>query len=343
MFTTGQVSCSKQYIYDRVQEEVLLFYYTGISDVPCKINSPLRGDDKNPSFGLRYYNDKIFWMDFATHEHGDVIDLLSRIWNVPLGDALARIKKDLPNISAQYSGPKIKASFQKNRKQSEVVLRCKTRKWQQYDLDYWKQFGISLPWLKFADVYPISHIIFQKGPDDTCAVPADKLAYAYAEFKENQTTIKIYQPQREAAYKWKSGHDKSVISLWTKLPETGKVVCICSSLKDALCLWENTNIPAIALQGEGYPISKTAADQLRKRFKFIYVLFDNDPPGIADAEKLAQDTGFINITLPYFDNGKDISDLYKVVSDKQKFTNIIYNLFKCTTENYLKHTGQNMG
>ena len=33
-------------------------------------------------------------------------------------------------------------------------------------------------------------------------------------------------------------------------------------MKDALCLWANTGIPAIAIQGEGYGISDTAVNEL---------------------------------------------------------------------------------
>ena len=125
------------------------------------------------------------------------------------------------------------------------------------------------------------------------------------EFKEGRTTLKIYQPFNKNGYKWSNRHDKSVISLWTKVPKEGKKICICSSLKDALCLWANTGIPALATQGEGYGISNTAINELRRRFT----------------------TGFINIILPKFKGGKDISDLYKVLNNKEQFKQMILKLF----------------
>ena len=39
-----------------------------------------------------------------------------------------------------------------------------------------------------------------------------------------------------------------------------------------------------------------------------------------------ENTGFINIVLPYFEGGKDISDLYKIKGKKQ-FVEIMKNLF----------------
>ena len=110
----------------------------------------------------------------------------------------------------------------------------------------------------------------------------------------------------------------SVISLWTKVPEYGDKICICSSLKDALCLWSNIGIPSIAVQGEGYNISDTAINNLKSRYKKIYVSFDTDTPGILNTKRLAQKTGFIPI-IPDLKDCKDYSDYYKSLLDKNKF------------------------
>jgi hypothetical protein len=205
-------------------------------------------------------------------------------------------------------------------------LECKTREWKQHDIEYWNSFGISLDWLKYADVYPISHkIIIKEGK--RMVFVADKYAYAYVEFKDGKTTLKIYQPFNTSGFKWSNNHDKSVISLWTKVPKNGDRICICSSLKDALCLWANTGIPSLAVQGEGYTMSNTAINELNKRYKKVYILFDNDEAGLYDGKKLAESTGFTNIVLPKINNAKDISDLYKTLNNTNEFKNIILKLF----------------
>jgi DNA primase len=116
--------------------------------------------------------------------------------------------------------------------------------------------------------------------------------------------------------------------LWTKVPEYGDKICICASLKDALCLWSNTGIPCIATQGEGYRISETAVKELKRRYKNIYILFDNDEAGLIDGKKLAEETGFINLVLPKINEAKDVSDLYKSLNNKKDFIDIILTLFK---------------
>ena len=310
-----------------LSEADIAAYYFNIKSIPCLISSPLR-QDKKPSFALYSPNGtEINYIDFSNKERGRIWTLLMKLWNCSYHEAHRKVFNDLGNKSlntsvgiGNYSNRKIKVN-------SYLDLQCRVREWKQHDIDYWNSYGISLKWLKYANIYPISHKIIIK-ENISYAFGADKYAYAYVEFKEGRTTLKIYQPFNKNGYKWSNRHDKSVISLWTKIPKSGDKVCICASLKDALCLWANTGIPSLAIQGEGYGISDTAANELRKRFKNIYICLDNDKAGLEDAKKLANKTGFINIVLPKFEGGKDISDYYKIVNNKEQFKLTILNLFK---------------
>lgn len=308
-----------------IREADIAAYYLGIKSIPCLINSPLR-QDRSPSFALFSNNgEEVGYLDYSTKEHGSIIELLTRMWNCSFYEAKKRIADDLGNYNIDT--PVGQSSYHATiRSKSNIDLQCKIREWKDYDLEYWGSYGITLEWLKYADVYPISHKIVVKD-DVNYVFGADKYAYAFVEFKEGRTTLKIYQPFNKNGFKWANRHDKSVISLWTKIPETGKKVCICAALKDALCLWSNTGIPSIALQGEGYNMSITAINELKRRFEKVYVCLDNDAPGIADAEQLTSKTGFINVVLPLFEEGKDISDLRKART-KEEFLSIILPLFK---------------
>lgn len=310
-----------------IKEADIAAYYLGINSIPCLINSPLRCD-KNPSFSL-FSNDgiKVGYIDFSTKEHGSIIELMSQLWNCSIIEAKYKILNELSgSITETLVTKNNKKVIIRNKKSSDFDIQCKVRNWQSYDLKYWDSYGISLDWLKYANVYPISHKIIVKN-GIKYIYKADKYAYAYVEFKEGKITLKIYQPFNTSGFKWANKHDKSVISLWTKVPQYGNKICICASLKDALCLWANTNIPAIAIQGEGYGISNTAINELKKRYKNIYICLDNDKPGKLDAESLASKTGFINIVLPEFKGGKDISD-YRKLYGKDEFIKFIIPLFK---------------
>lgn len=326
--SNGRSSVTLEDIISKVSEADILSYYLGINEVPCVINSPLR-QDKKPSFGL-YSRDgtRIFYTDLSTGEKGGLFDLLSQIWNKSYNEVLYKVYSDIPKFSLNDTiTNSINTIKTINNYNKDTDLQCKVREWRNYDIEYWESYGISLQWLKYAEVYPISHkIVIKNG--NSFIFKADKYAYAYVEHKENKVTLKIYQPFNTEGYKWSNKHDSSVISLWTKVPQSGEIICICASLKDALCLWANTGIPSIAIQGEGYSISNTAINELKRRFNKVFILLDNDEAGIINGKKLAEQTGFINIVLPKIHEEKDISDLYHYLQDREQFKNIIINLFK---------------
>lgn len=306
----------------KVSELDLLGYYVGINKVPSIINSPFR-QDKNPSIGFQYYKGRVYYKDFATKEKGSLLDFLQKLWHCSYNQCLTRIVKDLPKISPNNTLISNKKQYSKV-KVISTAIECRVREYQQYDIDYWGQFGISLDLLKEANIYPISHIIFKNSI--TTIKKADKYAYVFLEYKDNTVYKKIYQPFNTSGYKWLSKFNNSVISLWTKIPKKGKVLVICSSVKDALCLRAATNLPTIALQGEGYNIKDTPLQDLRSRFDKVLVVYDNDEAGITDSIKLSQSTGFTNIILPPFE-GKDIAELYQI-KGKKVFLEIIYSLLK---------------
>ena len=330
MFGTISSTLTKEDILKHTTEAEILQHYLGISKIPCLICSPLR-NEKKPSFGL-FTRDgfSIFYKDFSTGESGNIYTLFKNLWSCSYSEVISRLYNDLKffgkDITTYKSIKGSKIAVNKSTTDLDVIFRS----WEDYDIEYWRTFGIELQWLKYADVYPISHIFFLRDKNRTL-YKSEKYAYAFLEHKDCRTTIKVYQPF-SSRFKWTNKHDASVISLWTKIPEKGEHIIICSSLKDALCVWSNTEIPCIALQGEGYLMSRTATKNLAKRYKNIYVLFDNDTPGIKGAKNLCQAVAtnfsveFKYLELPRINNQKDASDIYKLLKDKSQFKEIILNL-----------------
>lgn len=328
-FSSGRATISLEELLTKVNEISIAAKYLNIYELPCVINSPLRRDNR-PSFGLHTSDgNKVRYTDFATGEKGGLFDLLSKLWHLPYNEVLDKVYNECVNHkSIREIKVNTDCDFSKVtvREKVKPIIEIKIRPWRKYDIEYWESYGITVDWLKFARVYPISHKIITKG-ESRYTFGADKYAYAFIETKENNTTIKIYQPFNKNGFKWCTSTDSSVISLWTQVPQEGERICICSSLKDALCLWSNTGIPSIATQGEGYTMSDTAINELKRRFKKVYILFDCDEAGLIDGEKLSKQTGFINVVLPKFEGGKDISDLYHSLQNKDRFKELILPLF----------------
>ena len=320
-------SISKTEIFEKYSEtQVLSAVFPEITEIPCRISSPFRVDN-NPSFSI-YMNDggHIYYKDFGdTSSHGSLLDLLCRHWNCSFNQVFDKIlevmlRQDSSDVTIKPKQMKVLTRRETN---ELTKIQVAVRPWRDYDIEYWKSYGVELQWLKYAEVYPISHKIITKkdketGKEQKYIFPADKLAFAFIERKEGNLQLKIYQPMNTKGFKWCSKMDSSVISLWTKVPEYGDRIVICSSLKDALVLSCQCHIPAIAPQGEGYNISETAANELKRRYKKVFICFDVDEPGIKDAKNLSKKTGFPYI-VPDLKGEKDLSDYFKSLENKEEF------------------------
>ena len=296
-------SISKSEVFSKVSEaQVANAVFPEVKAIPCVICSPLR-QDKKPSFSLYMTSGgHIAWKDFATNDRGSLMDLLCRYWNCSFSKALDKICElsIFKNIEVNIKPKQIKTLTRKE-SSSQTKIQVTVRPWRDYDYEYWASYGITKPWLKYAEIYPISHKIVTKkdgeGKTQRYIFSVPKLSYCYVERKEGKVSLKLYSPLSKT-HKWCSKMDASVISLWTKIPEYGDKVIIASSVKDALTISCNTHIPAIAPQGEGYNLSTAAISELKRRYKNVFISFDGDSTGKEDAKKLSQTTGFSIIPCP---------------------------------------------
>lgn len=318
-------SISKTEIFSRFSEtQVLCTVFPQIQEIPCKICSPLR-EDHDPSLGI-YMDDNnhIRFKDFGDSSmQGGLIDLLCAYWKCSFRQALDRICHLMVKDDAVAVKPKQIRTFTRRESNHLSQLQVAIRPWHDYDYAYWASYGISRQWLKYAEIYPISYKIITKKDADSgrtlrYTFPADRYAYVFVERKEGQLQLKIYQPYNTRGFKWCSKMDASVIGLWTKIPQQGDRVVICSSLKDALVISCQLHIPALCLQGEGYSMSDTAVSELKRRYKKVFISFDTDEAGLQDGRKLAERTGFVNV-IPDLGKEKDFSDYWKSLEDKNQF------------------------
>ena len=310
MFSNGRSTKS----YDRVSDFDILSYYLNIKKIPAKIHSPLR-DDKKPSFGLFTADgETVRYIDFATGEKGNIVKLMSLYWNISYEEALERIKSEIGTKQMPTPIMRITRLHSTESGEHNIKIGVKVRDWEQYDIDFWESYGISLPWLKFGDVYPISHVVLHH-EDGKMTFGAEKYAYAYIEHKDGIVSTKVYQPFSETR-KWINDHDSSVWDLWSKIPDNGENLIITSSRKDALCIWENSGIPSLSLQAEGYIPKRHVVEQLKQRFNNVFVLYDNDfkskeNHGLIFGKRMADEFNITMLLIPEEYQTKDPSDFCK--------------------------------
>ncbi len=318
-------SISKTEIFSKFSEaQVLSAVLPEVTAIPCVISSPLR-KDVHPSFCFYMSeHNHVRYIDYADRSvSGSLLDFLCEYWHCTFNQALDKICGLMVRTGNVTIKPKQIRTFTRRESDRLTKIEVKVRPWRDYDYEYWASYGITRPWLRYAEIYPISHKIVTKkdsstGKSSRYIFSTEKYAYAFCERKEGRLQLKIYMPFNKEGHKWCSKMDASVVGLWSKIPEYGDRVIICSSLKDALCVSCNLHIPALCLQGEGYGMSDTAINELKRRYRKVFISFDTDDAGRKDGEKLAERTGFTNI-IPDLGSEKDYSDYWKSLEDKEQF------------------------
>ena len=296
-----------------------------LGGIPMKaISSPLR-QDTSPSFNLFMSKEhgKVFFKDFATGESGDCFLFVMRLFKLTSkSETFLKIAKDFNLTDYElhpqsfYPPPKINtAKLKRNIKKiktNKLKISVTVRPWKIKDKNYWnKKYSLSKAQLEYCSVFPISHFFI-----NGFCTKAQELAYAFVEGKDNNQTFKIYQPYADVENKWFSNNDYSTWELWTQLPDKGETLIITSSRKDAMViksLFSSENITSCSLQSEGVKPKQSVVDELKSRFKKIFVLYDNDFKskkniGQIAGARVAKATGFIQIEIPDGCGVKDPSD-----------------------------------
>ena len=317
MISHGTYNNTVESVLSDVDETSLVSYYIPeLTMIPEIIRSPLRRDE-HPSFRV-YTPDgkKVRYYDFGTREKGGIVDLVMAMFHLSFAEALEKIQKDIVNCGRNIDTNTTVNKGLKVRSDSvSFQVRTQMREWEEWDFEYWDSYGIPKKWLFHADIYPISYIFIVSETGYVKTVKADKYAYTFIERKDGIISEKVYQPYNKEGFKWRSGHDSSVWDLWTRLPKKGNNVIITSSRKDALCIWAQTGIPSVSLQSEGMKIKPQVIQELKDRFRNVFVLYDNDiqstvNTGRLDGKKISDEFDVRQIEIPSIYGCKDTSDLY---------------------------------
>lgn len=319
---------SKENIFKYITSEDIFDKYLGFSQKNIMFKSPLR-NDKQPTCKLFIgRKGQLLYIDFGEpNSVCDGIGFVQKMYNLTFEEALNKIAFDM-NLPLGIKGlihtdikpinTKELNIIKKENKSSELLV--KTRRYEDYDFNYWNQFGINLETLKLFNVYPV-HVVY-KNNKTVWINKKDNPIYCYR-FKNNKK--KCYRPlEPNKRFKFiTSSEIGSIIQGYDQLPNTGEVLIITKSLKDIMCLYE-LGYASIAPNGEAYNITTELIQELKQRFKHIFILYDNDIAGINNAEYLSTVYNLPTIYLPFGDQ-KDISDYHKKYG-REKSLNLLNHL-----------------
>lgn len=307
------------WILSKVTEYDIYAKYIGQFKVGMIYNSPFR-KDKNPSFGI-YYSKRtkqLLFKDHGTGECGNVIKFVSLFTGkTEYNDILSDIVDKL-NITNNTKLVSSKQYIQP----TETVIGVVRQEFTDVDINYWKQFNISINTLKKFNVNSIKYYLCNGIVKGT--YKRENPMYAYKVYNN----FKIYRPLADKYTKWRNNLTDYDIQGYEQLPQKGDILFITKSMKDVMCLHE-MGYPAVSPSSESTFLPKDVLEQLKTRFKRIIILFDRDTSGVKRSRKLSQETGLEAMFINKKFKAKDISDAVKANSFEE-----IKNWLNETIKNY---------
>lgn len=307
------------WILSKVTEYDIYAKYIGQFKVGMIYNSPFR-KDKNPSFGI-YYSKRtkqLLFKDHGTGECGNIIKFVSLFTGkTEYSDILSDIvdKLNITNNTKLVSSKQYIPS-------TETVIGIVRQEFTDVDINYWKQFNISINTLKKFNVNSIKYYLCNGIVKGT--YKRENPMYAYKVYNN----FKIYRPLADKYTKWRNNLTDYDIQGYEQLPQKGDILFITKSMKDVMCLHE-MGYPAVSPSSESTFLPKDVLEQLKTRFKRIIILFDRDVAGVKRSRKLSRETGLEAMFINKKFKAKDISDAVKANSFEE-----IKNWLDETIENY---------
>jgi len=290
------------------QEWIFEFYLKlpeKLSGQDIKLKSLFNPNEKNPSMYI-YYSEKVNgykFKDFSTDESGNGVDLVKRLYNLPtLGESIQRIITDYNKwLIDNKEGYEIK-SFKIQQKFK--IIDFTTREWTKDDESFWTKFGIGSTTLDEYKVVPLKDYTLCKLDDQQNIRRTLQGIRLYGYLKKDGTLYKVYQPMI-TEYKFLKMHNYLQGS--EQLTFTSPYLIICSSLKDLMSFrnLKFTNVEVIAPDSENTLISEHTIESLKRKYKSICTLFDNDEAGIRAMKKYKER---YNIPYVHLELHKDLSD-----------------------------------
>ena len=302
--TKTAVTMSLTDLLSMLDDYSIYSYYLGTFKIGKLINSPLRDDDKNPSFTIfRGREGGLFFKDHGSGIGGNALKFVKLYKKIQSKEELER--ELLKIVRRMNPTMHVYNTYSKITKQYEVDIGIVRQPFTTIDKQYWKQFHISIDTLKKFNVFSIKYYLSNRVVRGTYKDTNPMYAYkVYDKFK-------IYRPLASKYTKWRTNLTNEHVQGLAELPQDGgNLLIITKSLKDVMCLYE-MGFYAIASSSETTFIPDKILKSLRKKWKTIILLYDRDKTGVAEARKISKeikiDAFFVNKKF----NSKDISDAVK--------------------------------
>lgn len=279
-----------------------------------KIKSIFNNKDNNPSMFIYYDNTNgcYKFKDFSSGYGGNGIQLVSLLENVTYKEAYLKVYNEYIH---DFQTKTYEILPQEKYKVSDYEI----RHWTEQDAIFWTSFKINSKSLKTYEVYPLKFYEMSKSnTDDTLSSFKVQTNYIYGYFNKIGELIKIYQPKNNEKKFLKIKH---YLQGWDQLKYKVNNLILLSSLKDMLSFKALgfENFETLAPDSENSIIPSNVMNELKSKYKRIFVLFDNDLAGEIASDKYVKNYGCRKVQIKL---SKDLSDSvkeYGLVKIKNEF------------------------
>ena len=299
--TKTAITMSLRDLLDKLDDYTIYSYYLGPFKPGKLMNSPLRNDDRMPSFAIFSTKDgALLFKDHGTGVAGNAIKFIKLYRGIETRDELERellkiVRKTNPNMEIRTN------NYTKLVGSGVTDIGIVRQPFTDVDKRYWKQFHISIDTLKTFNVFSIKYFLCNNTVRGI--YKEDNPMYAY----KVDDKFKIYRPLSSKYTRWRTSLTNNNVQGYAQLPEFGNLLIITKSLKDVMCLYE-MGYSAIAASSETTFIPEDMLKALRSKWKHIVILYDRDKTGMKKAREYSKRYKLDAIFVHKKFKAKDISD-----------------------------------
>ena len=303
--TAITMTMSLKDLLEKLSDYDIYSYYLGSFKPGKLINSPLRPDDKIPSFAIfPSKTGDLLFKDHGTGEAGNALKFIKLYRGI---DTREELEQELLRIVRKMNpmGGKARATAVKTVDLGLTDIGIVRQPFTEVDKKYWKQFHISIDTLKRFNVFSIKYFLCNSIVRGV--YKEDNPMYAYKVYDK----FKIYRPLASKYTKWRTNLTvRHVQGLEQLRPEGGDLLIITKSLKDVMCLHE-MGFHAIASASETTFIPEDILNDLKSKWDNIIILYDRDTAGMQNARQYSKQYSLDAIFVHKKFKAKDVSDAVK--------------------------------
>jgi len=262
-----------------------------------------------------FFVGKIF--SISCEDRSDFIRILEII-DIELGLCLEDKRQKIDHVIRDNKGevtiaskiPSIHDGFET----AKNKLPIQYKDFNEHELTFWRQYGISLEVLKRYNVCSIESYfgVSKENKEFNLISTIEQPIFGY----QGRRYTKLYRPNSTFRFLYSGEMTENYIFGLEQLPVRGDIVFITGGEKDVLSLAAH-GFHAICLNSETAHIPKNLLRGLSYRFKHITILYDADETGKNSMEKITKEyknfqLKSLLLPLPGTKKSKDISDFFKL-------------------------------